>query len=303
MHEKGRYVVFARVAAVKLLAVLMLASCTYGPPIYTGAITSATLLGDGRVAIGFSQRIVRMPTGLAAFPDGGAARVLHDQFLVALVDRAGGTREIARFDDKALGGRPTQISWFEADPNHLYVTRRAALPRTSKLPLRRLADTYRIDLSGHEIARFDPARELAAQGRNFGAKGFGLRVVDAKGTMLVGATRDEVREVWRRDPDGSWTLLDRFDRMDRIVGKDVVYMLGNTQLARNWLTGDMRRVWRFNPATNQSEVLRPGDPALLYDADYQPDLRAGLRGQDILVLRDNEQVALIKPDLEVLNRR
>jgi hypothetical protein len=293
-----------RMAAIELLAVLMLAGCGYGPPVYQGKIDSAALLGDGRVAIGYSQLVWRPPTGLATFPDGGSAQILHNEALVALVDPDGRTREIARYEnDMLLGKGGIRIDWFEADPGHLYVTRSGQL--TSSLPLRWLHEIHRIDLDGREIARLDLPGELAAQGRVFGAKGVGTQVVDARGTMLVGATREGVRELWRRDPDRKWTLLDRFDGSVRIVGDDFVYQLGDHLLARNWLTGDVRKLMHYNPSTKQSEVLIPGDTALLPDPVYQPTLRAHVRssGKRIQIMRDNDPIASIEPDDKVLDRR
>ena len=295
---------FLRVAPIKLLAVFMLAGCTYGPPIYEGDLESAALLGDGRVAVGYSQMVTRRPTGLAAWPDGGAAKVQHNQVLVALVDPDGTTREIARYDNEKLTGQGSiQVRWFEADPGHLYVERGGQL--TTSWPTVRLSDAYRIDLNGREIASFDLRRELDAQGRDFGAKGFGTHVVDAKGTMLVGATQGEVREIWRRDPDGSWTMLDRFDENVRIIGNDLAYQLGDDELARNWRTGNVRKVWRFNRSTMQSEVLLPGDPTLPRNSAYQPTLKASVGGTDntIKIMRDNTRIALIEPDFVVLDRR
>lgn len=295
-----------RVAPIKLLAVFVLAGCTYGPPIYKGDLESAALLSDGRVAVGYSQMVTRRPTGLAAWPDGGAAKVQHNQVLVALVNRDGTTREIARYDHDELTGKGSihiQVRWFEADPGHLYVERSGQL--TTSWPIVRLSDTYRIDLNGQEIARFDLRRELDAQGRDFGAKGFGTAVVDANGTMLVGATRGDIREVWRRAPDGSWNLLGQFDHSATIIGNDLVYQLGDDGLARNWRTGDVRTVWRFNRSTMQSEVLLPGDPTLPRNTAYQPKLTASIGGTDntIKIMRDNTRISVIQPDFEVLDRR
>ncbi len=293
-----------RVAPIKLLAVFMLAGCTYGPPIYEGGLDSAELLGDGRVAVGYSQMVTRRPTGLAAWPDGGRSQIRHNQVLVALVNPDGRTREIARYDNEDLAGQGSiQVRWFEADPDHLYVDRSGQL--TTDWPVARLSDTYRIDLKGREIARFDLRRELDAQDRDFGAKGFGTQVVNAKGTMLVGATRGEVRELWRRDPDGSWNLLDQFDHSATIIGSDLVYQLGGGGFARNWRTGNVRKVWRFNRSTMRSEVLLPGDPTLPRNSTYQPTLTASVGGADttIKILRDNTQIAAIEPDFEVLDRR
>lgn len=293
-----------RAAAFNLLAALMLAGCTYGPPVYEGKMDSVALMGDGRVAVGYSQMVTRRPTGLAAWPDGGAAKVQHNQVLVALVNSDGRTREIARYDnDDLIGKGSIQVSWYEADPGHLYVGRGGQL--TTSLPVARLSETYRIDLNGRESARFDLRRELGDQGRDVGAKGFGGEVVDANGTMLVGATRGDIRELWRRNSDGSWNLLDQFDHYAEIIGSDLVYQLGDDGLARNWRTGEVRKVWRFNRSTMQSEVLLPRDPTLPRNSAYQPTTDASIGGTDntIKIMRDNTRIAVIEPDFEVLDRR
>jgi len=293
-----------RITPIKLLAALMLAGCTYEPPVYRGELQSAALLGDGRVAISYSQSVTRRPTGLAEWPDGGISLVQHDQVLVALVDPNGRTREIARYDNKELPGQGSiQVRWFEADPGHLYVERSGQL--TTSWPTAWLSDTYRIDLNGREIARFDLRRELDAHGRDLGAKGFGTHVVDANGTMLVGATRGDIREVWRRDPGGNWTLLDRFDEYAWIIGSDLAYQKGDDGLARNWRTGDVRTVWRFNRSTGRSEVLLPDDPTTPRNSPYQPTIRAAASGaaKTIGIYRDNTRIAVIEPDFEVLDRR
>ncbi len=299
-----RGLTLVRSAAAKLLAVLLLAGCSFGPPVYEGKIDSAVLLGDGRIALGYSQLVWRNPEGLAAFPDGGRAQIIHNQVLVALVDSDGRTREIARYNNAALLGKGhIRIDWFEADPLHLYGTLSGQL--TSLLPARRLGDTVRINLNGQELARFDLSRELAAQGRNFGAKGVGTRVVDADGTMLVGATHDKVRELWRRDPNGKWTLLDSFDTNVEIIDSDFVYKRGNYLFAQNWMTGEARELLYFNPSTQQSEILMPGDKALLRNNEYRPKRWVQFRSTsaDIQIMRDNVPIASIKPDDQVLDRR
>lgn len=123
--------------------------------------------------------------------------------------------------------------------------------------------------------------------------------------MLIGATNDGVRELWRRNADGNWTHLDRFDGSAKIVGDDLVYQLGNYLLARNWRRGDVRKLIYFNPSTQQSEVLASGDLALVSRAVYQPTktARSGRSENEIHVMRDNERIAMIKPDHSVLDRR
>jgi len=290
-------------AVLKLLCLLMLAGCTYGPPVYRGDIENVALLGDGRVAIGYSQSVSRRPTGLAAWPDGGRSLILHDQFLVALVDPAGRTGEIARYENEALpGSGAIRVNWFEADPDHLYVTLSGQL--STDLPLRRLNQTRRIDLNGREIARFDMHRELAARGRDFGAKHAGVRLVDARGTIFAGATRNGIREMWRRDANGTWTLFARFDDNPSFVGDDFVYRLGDYIFARNWSSGEVRKLVYFNPSTHQSETIDPGEPALAH-SDYEPTISAsaGSGRKEIHIMRDNDRIASITSDARVLDRR
>lgn len=182
--------VFARWPMLKLLCAFTVAGCTYETPIYRGEIEAAALLGDGRVAVGYSQKVSRRPTGISAWPDGGRAEVLHDQFLVAIVDRDGRTREIARFENEALpASGAIEINWFEADPGHLYVTHSGQLE--TELPLRRLNQIRRIDHNGRELARIDLHRELLARELQHA----GIRLADSHGTILTAAARDEVREM------------------------------------------------------------------------------------------------------------
>lgn len=100
-------------------------------------------------------------------------------------------------------------------------------------------------------------------------------------------------------------LLDRFDGSADVVGGDFVYRLGDYYLAQNWRSGNVRKLIHFNPLTKQSEVLAPGDPALLRDPIYRPTLRAAVRsnGKIIKIMRDNERVASIEPDGRVLDCR
>lgn len=292
-----------RAALARLLSLYLLAGCTYGPPAYRGNIESAALLGDGRVAIGYSQLVSRQPTGINAFPDGGRQKILHDQFLVALVDRNGSTREIARYDNPALPGAGSiHVAAYGPDPGHIYVRLGGQLD--TDLPLRRARDTHRIDLDGREAAKFDLGSELARQGRELGAKGFGSeQVVDSGGTIVAGATRDGVRELWRRDPGGRWALLDRFEKNASLVGDDLVYLLGDYQLARNWRSGAVRKLVYFNPATQESEVFNRNDPAHP-TGDYRPTKSASVGSDGTIEIRsDNHLIASIKPDRSVLDRR
>ncbi len=272
--------------ALMLLCVL-LAGCTYEPPVYRGQIESTALLGDGRVAIVYSQNVTRAPTGFAAFPDGGRALVLHDERLIALVDPDGSTRELMRLQDSRLVG----VTWHEADPHHLYVTRGSPVDSL---------ELFRLSLGGRELARFDLSRELAEHGRD---PSYPL-VVDAHGTLVIRALRNRTPEVWRRDPDGTWTFLDELDKHFQTVGDDVVYLKGGATLARNFRTGKVRRLSYFDPSTQRSVTPNPADPALAR-SDYEPPVNAG-RSNDrkgIIILRLNERIASISPDQRILDRR
>ncbi len=147
-------------------------------------------------------------------------------------------------------------------------------------------------------------RELAARGRDFGARDAGLRVVDARGTILAGATRDGIREMWRRDANGTWTLFARFDDNPSFEGDDFVYRLGDYFLARNWSSGKVRKLVYLNPSTHQSEKIDPGDPALAH-SDYEPTISATASSgrKEIYIMRDNDRIASITPHVRVLDRR
>ena len=287
-----------------LLLAFGLFGCTYGPPEYRGRLGNVALLNDGRVAITYSQSISRRPTGLSTFPDGGASKILYERMLVALVDRNGSTREIARFENKALAGSGSiWVNWEEADPHHLYVTLGGQV--TTRNPLRWRRDTVRMDLAGRKLATFDLKRELKRQGRDFGAKLFGgEQVVDADGTMLVGATRGDAQEVWRRDPDGRWSMLDEVENSVSVVGPDLVYLRRTEQFARNWRTGEVRRIAYFDPQLRQRVEPDRTDPAL-QPPPIKPRIKTFVSddGHSVRISRDNVQVAQIWPDLTVLDRR
>lgn len=272
-------------AALTLLCV-WLAGCTYEPPVYRGKIESTALLGDGRVAIVYSQYVTRAPTGFAAFPDGGRALVLHDERLVALVDPDGSTRELMRVQDSRLVG----VTWHEADPHHLYVTRGSPVDSL---------EIFRLSLRGREVARFNLSRELAEHGRDPSCR----LVVDAHGTLLFRTLRNGTPEVWRRDPDGTWTFLDELDDHFQVVGEDVVYLLGSAILARNFRTGKVRTLSYFDPRTQRSVTPDRGDPALARSG-YQPTMSAGSNDRkEITIWRDHERIGSISPDLRILDRR
>jgi hypothetical protein len=284
------------------LLTLALTCCTYGPPVYHGKIQSIALMEDGGAAISYLQLVSRQPTGLSTFPDGGATKIDYEKLLVARVDRDGRTREIARFDNEALPGLGyIHVVWASSDPDHLYL--RFAGQLSTRLPIRSLSKSIRMTLNGRRVAEFDLAGELAQQGREFGAAMFGGdRIMDARGTMLVGATRGQKKEVWRRDPEGSWTLLDWFDLGAEIVGDDLVYFHGTDQLARNWRTGAVRRIAHFNKETGRREEPNRFDP-VLRPRPLTDQIQAFVSddGHSIEISRNNMRVRVIHPDLGVLD--
>ncbi len=114
----------------------------------------------------------------------------------------------------------------------------------------------------------------------------------------------EIREIWRRDENGTWTTPRPSDGNANLVGDDFVYRLGDYLLARNWFSGDVRKLIYFNPSTQQSEAFDLGDPALAH-SDHEPTIsaRASSGRKEIYIKRDNDRIASITPDVRVLDRR
>ena len=86
-----RQVVFA----CRILGVLMLGSCTYGAAVDRSAIQAVLLLSDERTVVLAYQELLYQPAeGVAAFPDGGAARSSrsHICFVERGVDLINGRR-------------------------------------------------------------------------------------------------------------------------------------------------------------------------------------------------------------------
>lgn len=161
-----------------------------------------------------------------------------------------------------------------------------------------------MDFDGRTVSRFDLPAELASLGRDFGAKMFGgERAMDEAGTLLVGATRAGRREVWRRDPDGRWTMLDWFDENGPdVVGDDLVYFQGVDQYARNWRTGERRKIAWFDRSSGRRVEPNPADPALRH-ADAKPVAKAVATGETITITMGGKTTATIYPNLMVLDRR
>jgi hypothetical protein len=246
-----------------LIAAFAEAGC-YGPVRDQSGISSTAVLGDGRVAIAYHQYRYRPAAGIAAYPDGGISKTVRDRFIVGVVGSDGTFHKLATYANEALpGSGSVSLRWFAADPQHLYATR--AGQQTTSLPIRYLNQQVRLSLDGGDEQKFDLAKELQKQGRSFGAEGFGDYVALAPdGTLLVGATAGDKRELWLRSPSGALQRLASFDRFDRQGANYLFYSnMGPpfTTYALDWRTGEAHPVLRYNRENTQQEWRAIDDPA------------------------------------------
>ena len=274
----------------------------HGPVEDHGRIASTALIGGERVAIAYHDHRYRPATGLAAFPDGGIPQTVRDRFVVALVAR-GVVREIARFGNDALpGSGSVSLRWFPVDPAHIHVTRSGQ--QTTSLPLRYFNQQLRLDLSGHEVQRFDLRAELARVGRTLGADGFGdFHPVAADGILLVGASQGDAKELWLRTPAGALRRLLAFDRFERQVGDDIVYSTNgppltmrafnlNSRVARpllRYTRQNTQQEWQARDDPAFQQISRPRDPMTVHDA-----VSVGDDGRTLHYVRDGRELWAVR---------
>jgi hypothetical protein len=279
--------------------------CTYGPPRYQGEIQHAALIGDGRVAIGYHQSITRPPTGISTFPDGGAPLTLRDVLLLATVDPDGRTREIFRTANKALPGTGSiSVAWHEQDPGHLYYTIAGQRSRQPYV----FSDHFRMNLAdGRSAPDADLPTELGRLGRSYPAKDFGgERFLGPDGSRLVGAMHGVDKEIWLRDGAGALRLLDRFDQFEDRFGDELVYIKGELMLVRNWRTGAVRPVIRWNPSRSLQVWRAEGDPILdkLKHSVLKPNDQVwpSADRKGVVVQRGNRAVRELRLDPKIVDR-
>jgi len=287
-----------------LVAAAAQAGC-YGPVRDQSKISSTAVLGDGRVAIAYHEYRYRPAAGIAAYPDGGISKTVRDRFIVGLVTPEGKFRKLATYSNEALpGSGGVSLRWFAQDPQHLYVTRTGQ--QTTSLPLRYFNQQVRVSLDGGGEQKFDLAKELQKRGRSLGAEGFGDYVAVAPdGTLLVGATAGDKKELWLRSPSGALRRLASFDRFDRQGANFLFYSdMGPpfTTYALDWRTGNAHPVVRYNRQNTQQDWRATDDLAFreLNSAEPQRPSDGVTIGDDrrsIRFIRDGQELWSAKVDL------
>ena len=277
---------------IAIMGALIVSGCTYGPEQDYSRFNGAALLSDGRVAVSHHRLTGRPATGFAAFPDGGVPRYTRDWHSIFIVDGDGTTRRIARFEG---GGLPASgaisLMPMGADADTLLLHRYAQ--KSTSLPMRYLDEFVRMRPDGSIIERFDLAGTLRERGRTVGAKGFGtLRVLDDRGTMLVGAEHGAVRELWLRTPDGQLQRVDRFDDFRDLSGRRILYMRDGDVVIRDLADGSERVTsWKDRAAIDFRAAPEPARRATV-----------SIDGKTISVSGPDEVTREIQPDLAVVNR-
>ena len=277
----------------------------YGPVRDQSGISATAVIGDGRVAIAYHQYRYRPATGIAAYPDGGISKTVRDRFIVGLVGPDGAFHKLASYSNDALpGSGSVSLRWFAKDPDHLYATR--AGQQTTSLPIRYLNQQVRLSFDHGGEQEFDLAKELQKQGRSYGAEDFGDYVALASdGTLLVGATAGDKKELWLRGPSGTFRRLASFDRFDR-QGEDYLFFSNMgppfTTYALDWRTGNAHPVLRYNRQNTQQEWRATDDPAFreLNSSDPQSPSDGVTIGDDhrsIHYMRDGQELWSAKIDL------
>lgn len=260
-------------ARVTLIAFAAAVQCgCYGPVEDRSTITSTAVLDCGRVALVYHAYSYRPATGLAAFPDGGIPIYQKDDFTIAVAAADGSVRKLAEFHNDALpGSGSVTLIWRPEDPAYVYAFRGGQLDYASHY----LSDELRIRLEDGTTEHLKLANQFAANGRELGADGFGtLTPLDGSGTMLVGATHGERKELWLRTATARLRKLADFDRFERVVGPDIVYSVDGppfTTYALNWRTGAVRTIMRYKVHTtglNWHDFDAKDDPA--YQALNRP---------------------------------
>jgi len=291
-----------------VLAALGLAGCTYAAPVDRSGVEWAVLLPDRSVAIAFKELVYRPATGLAAWPDGGIPQYLRDREVIAILREGAPPRVLQRIANSDLpDSESMSLSWTEADPDHLLVTRGAQ--RDTSSGARRIS-RWRIGWRDGTILPFpDVEAELRAKGRSPGSAGFGgPRVMDPGGTLMVGATFSGQEEIWVREPSGDYRRIDAFKQFYGVLGDEIYYWSADDAgLVRNWRTGATRMIARYDPAERRTTRFILDDPTVraIERAPMQPP-PASVRVADdrrSLIVREADGTETVVPvPVEALKR-
>ena len=199
-----------------MLAVLVVAACTYGPPEERATVEQVVRIGDSdRALVLVRHDVVRQPTGLSAFPDGGRWRFDARASIQYLVEaRTRGIRMLARqdaplplwesFDVHVVGVEGDTVAWL----------RLTGCPRGGECHgdlQRSLA--YRLSLSGGAmpVEAVPPDARLPPQrlGRRIDEADY-VRFTTRGDTVAARFTEGEEPEpLVRVEPDGSLVRISR----------------------------------------------------------------------------------------------
>lgn len=251
----------------------MLCGC-FGPVEDSSSISSTALVGANRVAFVYHGLRTRPP--LITYPDGGIPTYVKDDFIVAVVGADGPVRKLAYFRNEALHGTGSvSLRWYPENPGYLYAFRAGQRDYDSHY----LSDEVRIRIADGAVQHLKLGDQLAANGRELGADGFGtIMPLDDSGSLLLGATMGERRELWLRPVSGSIRKLADFDGFDVVAGPDIVFSVNGpplTTYALNWHTGKVRTIMRSKLRTtglNWHDFDAKDDPA--YKAMNRPQLQS-----------------------------
>jgi len=239
----------------------LIGGCSYAAPLDRSRVESAVPLSDGSVAVAFRQLRYRPATGLAAYPDGGVPRYLDDGEIVGVLRPDGSARVLWRLRNPGVhGSLAVSLRAAAADPEHL-------LALASWQPPGSGASTSSWSRLGWRGGGREPLPDLAAllraQGRSFGSPEFGdVRVLDDKGSLLIGAQAAGVGEIWLYQPGAGLRLVAPIKHFYGVAGDELYYWSGDEAVLRNWRTGATRLVARYDPATRVTTRHLRDDPAL-----------------------------------------
>lgn len=290
--------------SVFLLLLLVAAGCSYGPVVDRSGVSSAVLLPGGE-GVGFVYRVLRYrpAQGVAAFPDGGVPRYLDDRAIVAVVPLKGGPpRVLLRRENGGVSGSTSlSLRSSDADPGHVLVllseqpsTARPSALRLSRL---RLAD-------GERRPYPDIGADLAAKGRRLGTGEFGdVRVIASDGTLLIGAQGGDGPELWVWRPFGDYQRLDSLKHFYGVAGDELYYWSGDEARVKNWRTGAVRVVARYDPRIRQTSTLLRKDPTVAAVEAGSP-IQSGVSWKDdaIVISPPDGRAYTVRIDVRDLRR-
>jgi hypothetical protein len=259
----GRANVWRKYRALSLLPALCLMGCFYSAPVDRSAIEAAVLLPGGKIiALAFQNIRYQPAAGIAAFPDGGIPRYLRDREIIATLPVEGGKpRILQRLENKGVhGSASVTFRTSDADPDHVLVIR-SFQPSTSQASK---AQRWRLRWRDGSVLPYpDLAADLKKNDRILGSPEFGdVRVIGPDGTLLIGARAGSQDELWLRLAGGAYRRLDAFKHFYGVRGDELYYWTGNQAIVRNWRTGAVRLIARYDPVQRLTTRFLQNDPTV-----------------------------------------